>query len=626
MPFNRKLSQLRTLVRLGVKNVARVGIYRVGLKSGFHPAIRARGLEAKPPFFYASNSRSVPYAELDPNPDWLQQGCWFGKHRFEVGDAPPDWFQSPFTGKRLVNPARPWWKIQDFDRELGDIKEIWELSRLDWVLALTQRSFDDSAASRKSAFDRLNRWLENWVARNPCYQGPNWKCGQEAAIRVLHLIVATHFLDQLDKPTEGLLNLIESHLVRIAPTISYAVGQSNNHATSEAVAMFIAGDWLAQHGRTRGGSWSRLGRYWLDDRAQKLIGEDGTFSQYSVNYHRLMLDTYSLAIWWQQRYSLPLFDGRTQKKLDAAINWLAVMVDSKTGDAPNIGHNDGANLLPLTSADYRDYRPAVNLASFLLRGNLVFADSKSRDHLQWLGLKPSPTSQQPESRLPRSMLGKNGFCVLGNDKWKAVFRYPDARYRPSQADALHLDLWMDGENILRDAGSYSYFLDQEIECLYNGTAAHNTVQFDQRDQMPRLGRFLYGSWLATSTWKPPQYQNQRWSVMAGYQDWCGASHCRSIQLSSDELVVEDQIGGFQKLATLRWRLIPGSWSLSFEPDTIRLRHANCILTIHHENEISRAEIVDGWESRYYREKSSLPALEVDMIHPGTLTTCLTRVS
>jgi hypothetical protein len=60
------------------------------------------------------------------------------------------------------------------------------------------------------------------------------------------------------------------------------------------------------------------------------------------------------------------------------------------------------------------------------------------------------------------------------------------RFRPSQADALHLDFWLAGSNVLRDAGSYSYNTEPEWLNVFPGhNASHNTVQFDDRDQMPR---------------------------------------------------------------------------------------------------------------------------------------------
>ena len=65
------------------------------------------------------------------------------------------------------------------------------------------------------------------------------------------------------------------------------------------------------------------------------------------------------------------------------------------------------------------------------------------------------------------------------------------RFRPSQADAMHVDLWVKDQNLLSDAGTYSYNTDARWLKYFPGTQSHNTVQFDDRDQMPRLGRFLF---------------------------------------------------------------------------------------------------------------------------------------
>ena len=41
--------------------------------------------------------------------------------------------------------------------------------------------------------------------------------------------------------------------------MAYALGQQNNHGTSEAAALFIGGSWLEQLGDPRGARWSRIG-------------------------------------------------------------------------------------------------------------------------------------------------------------------------------------------------------------------------------------------------------------------------------------------------------------------------------------------------------------------------------
>src|SRR6185503_7196639 len=109
---------------------------------------------------------------------------------------------------------------------------------------------------------RLNHWLSDWSVTNPPYHGPNWKCGQEASIRVMHLLVGAILLGQAHAPEPGLVALVAAHLQRIAPTMSYAIGQQNNHGTSEAAALFAGGDFLARAGDARGLRWSALGRHW----------------------------------------------------------------------------------------------------------------------------------------------------------------------------------------------------------------------------------------------------------------------------------------------------------------------------------------------------------------------------
>jgi len=149
----------------------------------------------------------------------------------------------------------------------------------------------------------------------------------------------------------ALIELVTLHLRRIEPTLSYAIAQNNNHATSEAAALFIGGSWLDKLGHAEGRHWQRTGTRLLDDGARRLIAHDGSFSQYSVNYHRLMLDTLSLSEVWRRCWDLPLFSDEFYSRAASASAWLRTMVDPATGDAPNIGGNDGANLLQLTDAD-----------------------------------------------------------------------------------------------------------------------------------------------------------------------------------------------------------------------------------------------------------------------------------
>ena len=125
----------------------------------------------------------------------------------------------------------------------------------------------------------------------------------------MHLAMASVIMGQHKCTTKTLLDFIKAHLARIAPTISYAIAQDNNHGTSEAAALFMGGSWLVENGDEDGERWCQQGRKWLANRAKHLIDADGSFSQYSTTYHRVMLDTYSMAEVWRKSLDLPLFDG-----------------------------------------------------------------------------------------------------------------------------------------------------------------------------------------------------------------------------------------------------------------------------------------------------------------------------
>lgn len=257
--------------------------------------------------------------------------------------------------------------------------------------------------------------------------------------------------------------------------------------------MYIGGSWLASNGRVKGRKWARLGRNLLEERLSRLVADDGAFSQYSLNYHRVMLDTICMVEVWRRKMGLQVFSPAWYDKARAATSWLYTMICFESGDGPNVGANDGARLLPLTDTDYRDYRPSVQLAMALFCHKRAYVeDGQWNLQLQWVGVDvPSDIALPAKSKV----FDSGGFAVLRRGTAMVMLRYPRFRFRPSQSDALHVDLWVKGINLLRDAGTYCYNTEPKWLQYFSGTESHNTVQFDGRDQMPRLGRFLFGAWV-----------------------------------------------------------------------------------------------------------------------------------
>jgi len=617
MMFNKIKLLLPLILKLGLANVAHAAGYRLALVSRLIEKVMPATNGYHDPLFYGSCNLTKnvfhPLSKsgvIDLADDQFKGDVfYFSDQKHNVG-SPPDWFLNPVNQKKYPDANLHWSRLPDFSDDVGDIKIIWEASRFDWALVFA-RAYSVTGDGRY--LSALNKWSRAWTEKNPLNRGPNWKCGQEAAIRMLQALLAAFLLNQHKAPASGLMRFVFEHCRRIAPTVCYAIAQDNNHGVSEAAGLFIGGAWLATVSEDpqimrNAGYWARKGRTLLEGRVSRLIERDGSFSQYSTNYHRLALDMLSMVEFWRRELGQTRFSAVFYEKAGALTNWLFQMIDPISGGVPNLGANDGTRLFVLTDTPYRDCRPSVQLASALFFHCRAYGAGEWDDCLGWLGLDDA---EEAKNIFDRSYVFKDGgYAKLANPDsgtWGMV-RFPRFRFRPSHADLLHFDLWHNGVNVLRDGGSYSYNTDSKWLNYFSGTASHNTVQFDGRDQMPRVGRFLFGAW-PKGVFDGEVFQdNDLLSWSAFYRDFRGCRHKRTIKVKNNVWQILDEIDGFDNKAVLRWRLAPGNWHLNGQ---------NCCgdaadISVKSSVPITRCELVDGWESHHYLEKTGLPVLEIEV--------------
>ncbi|MGI9418373.1 MAG: heparinase II/III family protein [Geminicoccaceae bacterium] len=610
------IERWRTARALGMGNVARVAAYRGMKRTKLAKWLTAPPVEAAVGDLFRTEERAED-ATLEPD-----LAVYFSRHR-KASNGHVPWLYDPFAEETFEEPERHWSEIPDFVRPGRDIKAIWELSRFDWALKLALAAREERS---EAPIVRLNALIRDWQQHNPPFLGPNWKCGQETTIRMLQILLAAHLLGQDglsadEPPSEALKAFVEIHTKRVAATIQYALAQDNNHSISEASGLYIAGAWLGRHddAARRPKTWHERGRQQLERLAARLFAEDGSFSQYSITYHRFVIDMLSQVEWWRRRMDLPAFSEIFYARISAGVRWLHDMTDPVTGDGPNVGSNDGARLFVLSDTDYRDFRPSVQLAMKLFEDAVPYPEGKHDQQLISLGLTPEP--RRPLER-PSRVMADGGFVLMIPppgagappkakdgipDAWGCV-RFPSFAFRPAHADALHLDLWVDGVNLLRDGGSFSYNPEPGVSPDLRATAAHNTIEFDGRDQMPRLGRFLFGSWLQPSEVGELIENDDGLSWTGAYEDTDGCRHRRTVTCDGLTWRVMDEIDGQMDKAVLRWRLAPGAWTL----DGTTLHGAPATISVETDKPPLGARLVDGKESRYYLDLESIPVFEVEL--------------
>ncbi len=607
-----------TYYQLGLINLVHVFVYRLAVRFGyFISKLPIKNLNPKQQviLFFDENSTQAPQNISQP------KMTAFGWQELDFIDksTKPNWLASITTGKKINNNQQHWSQLGDFDLDVGDIKTVWELSRFHWSLHFALQYLADSDESH---LRQLNTWLSDWCFHNPVNQGANWKCGQEASIRVMHLAATCFLLKQTQPLSTPLAELIYCHLQRIAPTIHYAMAQDNNHGTSEATALFIGSLLLANHPLYAQNEeikkWQKTGRYWLENRAKKLIAIDGAFSQNSVNYHRLMLDTLSLAEFFRQHFQQPRFSDNYYLKVRKACQWLKLMTEPNSGKTPILGLNDGAQLLPVTTCDYLDYRPSVQWAYRLFLGSYVYPEQDESQeqcsYQQLCDLFPSSNTMSiDEVPCSHSSDLTTSYRLLSANSARCYLRTPNTRFRPAKCDALHIDFWLGDKNIFVGTGSYSYNCEQALQEYFPSVRAHNTVQFDQLEQMPKISRFLFAHWINTQV-----QQINGSSLVAAYSNKRKHSHQRKVTLSDASFEVVDTVTGFKNTATIRWHLADKSWQLCNN----RLTSGNLTIDIFCEQPIAKIALVDGLQSRYYLKKDTISVLEVTVEQPCSVSTIL----
>jgi len=607
-------SLVKLIKDLGFISIMRVFFYKASIKYRINRVLYIKAEFLDEDIFSVSREAKRNLPEVN---SWINRNIKHSYLDIKISYEAPVWFYQAFTNKTSLKQNLHWSRIPDFDPELGDIKPLWDLSRFDWIIPLSQQA----SKGDREALAILNNWIRDWQKKNPPYNGVNWKCGQEASIRVIHLIVGAYILGQLDRPSQPFIQLIIAHLKRIEPTISYAIGQNNNHGTSEATALYIGGGFLEKNGHHIGIQWRTTGQLVLEKLVKKLIGNDGTFSQYSLNYHRLMLDTISYCEFFRRIFVFPAFSKIFYERSILATKWLFSIIDVDSGDGPNIGANDGARIIPLSNCSYRDYRPTVQLAMAIFKSELAYSSGAWNEQFKWLQID----IQDKKILQPKSLIADDGgFAILRNAEAFLCLRYPRFKFRPSQNDLLHLDLWVRGKNIFKDGGSFSYNADPKLVSYFGSICAHNSIQFDYHEPMDKISRFLYANWVKTDWISSYTELDKCKSYGVGYTDRFGSMHRRKVKLCNNCLDVTDEIQGFKSTATLRWRLSDNitDWQLSFIRNEIQLKSLINTLTISIKcsQEIISYSLEKGWESLYYLKFDEIPVIRLTVSKKCVIST------
>lgn len=575
--FQSAVKYLKAARVLGIRPVGWYLLYQAGLRSGHYRRSTPSQRESRP--FTLCSVWPLPPAELvmtvlgeAGHVDLLAEAS-------EILEGQVRLFGGPPVRIELAPPPplHHWTAYEQRQVSLGteDVKFIWEAARFGFAFTLGRAYHVTRDEHYAEAF-----WdfFEAFDQANPPNLGPNWVSAQEVALRLLALVFASAVFSASPQSTSArqirLARSVAEHASRIPHTLPYARAQQNNHQVSEALGLYMAGLALPSHPLAP--HWRELGWRELNRALQSQIEPDGTYTQHSTNYHRLMLQAALLAD-TLRRQEGRTWPSLTLQRLRAASAWLYHHLDLLSGRVPNLGHNDGAHILPLASGGFSDYRPTIQACARAF-GYLPLPSPGPWDELSlWLGLEntppaePTPISLHPQPS-PISRLNHP------SGKGWASLRVVHLKNRPSHADQLHVEIWHEGENLAIDAGTYRYNAPSPWDNALACTAVHNTITVDSTDQMTRAGKFLWVD-LAQAKYTAISPQSIR-AKQDGYRR-LGILHYREILSTEegwrihDDLLPSSSGSHRQHHFTLHW-LLP-DWPYEMPSENTLTLHGNALL-------------------------------------------------
>jgi hypothetical protein len=215
----------------------------------------------------------------------------------------------------------------------------------------------------------------------------------------------------------------------------------NTHLLGEGAALFAIGTMCPQIADAS--RWQKRGWKIVLQQAAAQVRPDGFHFEQSVYYHIYALDFFRFARDLAARNAIPVpapFD-QTIEKMSEALSAL-----SQAGRLPNFGDDDGGRVIisPARPLAPSPAQPVGGIYSMTSNRSQLFIDA-----------------------------GPHGALAAGH----------------SHADALSIQLITAGRPILIDPGTFCYVCPERDR--FRGTAAHNTLQVDGRDQAKPNGPFAW---------------------------------------------------------------------------------------------------------------------------------------
>ncbi|MEU1601231.1 alginate lyase family protein, partial [Streptomyces sp. NPDC005708] len=479
--------------------------------------------------------------------------------------AAPDWSFDPKTGRRA--PSGYAFDVPYRNEEaVGDIKQIWELSRHQYLTVLAAAY---AITGEERYAERVAEHLRSWWAVNTPLRGVHWTSGIELGIRLLSWV----WIRRLLEGWPGAAGLFEGnpvaldqiwHHQRWLAAFPSRGSSANNHVIAEAAGQFAAAcafGWFPSSARWRADALRSLERHLRGN-----TFDSGLNRELATEYHGLVLELGLAVVAEADAAGVPV-PASIRLVLLRMTDALAAVVDGRLRPPRQGDADDGHGLVV-------DGAGTDRWASLLATGDAVFGrldwwpavtGTDVRTPLLAALIRPTaPAVSRPAGR--PAHFADAGMTILRGpaEIWCRCDGGPHGFLSiaaHAHADALSVEVRHDGVDVLADPGTFCYHGQPEWRQYFRSTLGHNTLQLDGDDQSVSGGPFLWSRHarsrvLVADASDASEGGTARWCAEHdGYQR---SVHRRRVELAaaSQELTVVDEVHGPRRAVHLAFHLGP----------------------------------------------------------------------
>ncbi len=407
-----------------------------------------------------------------------------------------DWHYSFFDDFR--------WRLESSDKidirpryksHFVDVKYVWELNRHQFLPYLGFAYFITKDEKYAIEFKKL---ILDWIEKNPPLCGINWVSGLEISLRLISWIFTLYFFrNSKEINNNHFFSKIFKVLFQHAYYLRYFyTKRSLNHTVGELFGVYLFSKVFEEIKQIK--RWEKKFFKKLKKQIILQIRPDGVGIEQSVNYHKFVLEFFSLFTILNPKLIYESEGILIEKMFDYLLH--CVKPDSHL---PLIGDVDDGKVLLLTNFKEDKFFDLLNMGAILFRKEeLKFITKKiSPVSILLFGEKGIKTFDELESIEPTKnfeYFDKSGYFIIRNN-WteKATYLFIDfGRFGPLGAAHSHSDITNiifshNGKNIIVDSGNYSYNRSWNERKYFRSSKAHNILSINNKNQAQSIGWFSW---------------------------------------------------------------------------------------------------------------------------------------